>query len=207
MEPTASLSASTLPSLAFAALLFIVSIVVGYGLGRKLPTVDRLVVVWLVYDALTHFILEGAFLYYSMVATVQTSDGFLTDLWKEYSRADSRWGESDPTIVSLEILTVVVDGLLAVVLIYAILAKKHYRHYVQIVLCVCEIYGGWMTFCPEWLTGSPSLDTSNALFLWVYLVFFNGIWVVIPGALMWQSWVSLRDQHAKLEGRAKGKRK
>jgi len=28
----------------------------------------------------------------------------------------------------------------------------------------------WMTFCPEWLTGSPSLDTSNALFFWVYLV-------------------------------------
>ncbi len=27
-----------------------------------------------------------------------------------------------------------------------------------------------MTFCPEWLTGSPSLDTSNALYLWVYLV-------------------------------------
>ncbi len=207
MEPTASLSASTFPSLAFAAVLFIVSVVVGYGLGRKLPTVDRLVVVWLVYDALTHFILEGAFVYYSMVATVQTSNGFLTDLWKEYSRADARWGESDPTIVSLEILTVIVDGLLAVVLIHAILAKKHYRHYVQVVLCVCEIYGGWMTFCPEWLTGSPNLDTSNALFLWVYLVFFNGIWVVIPGALMWQSWVSLRDQHTKLEGRVKGKRK
>jgi hypothetical protein len=31
-------------------------------------------------------------------------------------------------------------------------------------------YDSWMTFCPEWLTGSPSLDTSNALFLWVYLV-------------------------------------
>lgn len=27
-----------------------------------------------------------------------------------------------------------------------------------------------MTFCPEWLTGSPNLDTSNPLFLWVYLV-------------------------------------
>ena len=26
-----------------------------------------------------------------------------------------------------------------------------------------------MTFCPEWLTGSPNLDTSNPLFLWVYL--------------------------------------
>ena len=27
-----------------------------------------------------------------------------------------------------------------------------------------------MTFCPEWLTGSPNLNTSNALYLWVYLV-------------------------------------
>ena len=28
----------------------------------------------------------------------------------------------------------------------------------------------WLTFGPEWLTGSPNLDTSNALYLWVYLV-------------------------------------
>ena len=27
-----------------------------------------------------------------------------------------------------------------------------------------------MTFCPEWLMGNPNLDTSNALYLWVYLV-------------------------------------
>jgi len=27
----------------------------------------------------------------------------------------------------------------------------------------------WMTFCPEWLTGSPNLNTSNPLYLWVYL--------------------------------------
>ena len=27
-----------------------------------------------------------------------------------------------------------------------------------------------MTFCPEWLTGSPNLNTSNALYLWVYLL-------------------------------------
>jgi len=27
-----------------------------------------------------------------------------------------------------------------------------------------------MTFCPEWITGSPNLDTSNVLDFWVYLV-------------------------------------
>ena len=31
------------------------------------------------------------------------------------------------------------------------------------------IIRSWMTFCPEWLTGSPNLDTSNPLYLWVYL--------------------------------------
>ena len=61
---------------------------------------------------------------------------------KEYGKADSRWLYSDPTIVSLEILTVVLDGLLCLVLIYAILARRFYRHFVQLTLCVCELYGG-----------------------------------------------------------------
>lgn len=69
------------------------------------------------------------------------------------------------------------------------------RHFIQITLCVCELYGGWMTFCPDWLMGSPSLNTSNWLYLWVYLVFFNGVWVVVPGLLLWQSWHVLKSAH------------
>ena len=46
-------------------------------------------------------------------------------------------------------------------------------------------YCRWMTFCPEWLIGSPSLDTSNALYLWVYLfvspsVTFHFLSVLMP---------------------------
>jgi EXPERA (EXPanded EBP superfamily) len=37
-----------------------------------------------------------------------------------------------------------------------------------------------MTFCPEWLTGNINLDTSNFMYKWVYLVFFNMLWVFIP---------------------------
>ena len=37
-----------------------------------------------------------------------------------------------------------------------------------------------MTFCPEWLTGNQNLDTSNFMFKWVYLVFFNMLWVFLP---------------------------
>lgn len=46
---------------------------------------------------------------------------------KEYSLADYRWGVSDPTIVSLEIITVIFDGLCCVILVYAILKDRPYR--------------------------------------------------------------------------------
>lgn len=52
-----------------------------------------------------------------------------------------------------------------------------------------------MTFCPDWLIGSPNLNVKNWLYLWVYLVFFNGVWVVVPGLLLCQSWKDLRKCH------------
>ncbi len=37
-----------------------------------------------------------------------------------------------------------------------------------------------MTFCPEWLVSNINLDGSNFMYLWVYLVFFNVLWVFFP---------------------------
>nr|XP_015813342.2 emopamil-binding protein-like [Nothobranchius furzeri]XP_015813343.2 emopamil-binding protein-like [Nothobranchius furzeri]XP_054591407.1 emopamil-binding protein-like [Nothobranchius furzeri]XP_054591408.1 emopamil-binding protein-like [Nothobranchius furzeri] len=162
-----------------------------YG-GRSSP-MDKWILLWLFYDVIVHVTLEGPFVYMSLVGTVETSEGPLAELWKEYSKADSRWLVSDPTIVSVEILTVVLDSLLALLLIHAILNKKYYRHFLQVALSVCELYGGWMTFCPEWLTGSPHLNTSSWLHLWLYLAFFNGLWVLVPVLLLLQSWLSLKS--------------
>ena len=55
-----------------------------------------------------------------------------------------------------------------------------------------------MTFAPEWITGSPNLNTGNPLHLWVYLVFFNSIWVVIPGLLMIQSFYEINKAFSKI---------
>jgi len=105
---------------------------------------------------------------------------------REYAAADFRWGVSDPTVVSIELLTVIGDGLLCVYILYLLIQQDKRRYFWTIVLSTAEIYGGyvlycifppekrlnigrWMTFCPEWLTGSPNLNTSNALHLWVYL--------------------------------------
>nr|XP_012592771.1 emopamil-binding protein-like isoform X1 [Microcebus murinus] len=148
--------------------------------------------------------MEGPFVYLSLVGNIANSDGLIASLWKEYGKADARWLNFDPTIVSVEILTAVLDGFLALFLIYAIVKEKPYRHFLQITLCVCELYGDWMTFCPEWLVGSPNLNTNNWLYCWVYLVFFNGVWVLIPALLLWQSWVELKKIHQK--GTSSGKK-
>lgn len=45
-----------------------------------------------------------------------------------------------------------------------------------------------MTFAPEWLTGSPNLDTSNWMYLWLYLTFFNGLWVAFPAWILYEAY-------------------
>lgn len=107
---------------------------------------------------------------------------------REYAAADFRWGTADPTVVSLEILTVLGAGPLCCYILKQLANDDPARHYWIVVLSTAELYGGyvscfliwigkcmlrtfsWMTFCPEWLTGSPNLNTSNVLHLWVYLV-------------------------------------
>ncbi|XP_074520585.1 emopamil-binding protein-like [Halichoeres trimaculatus] len=183
-----SLSACSLQVLAAALLV--------HRFGGRSSSLDRWILLWLFYDVIVHLTLEGPFVYMSLTGTVETSEGPLAELWREYGKADSRWLVSDPTIVSIEILTVVLASLLGVLLIHAVIQDGHDRHFLQISLCVCELYGGWMTFAPDWLVGSPSLNTSNWLHLWVYLIFFNGLWVLVPVLLLIHSWFSLKSLHA-----------
>lgn len=182
----------TVVSLLTTALYGVAGVVFVYLLAKNFSTEEKVILIWLVFDILIHLTVEGSFVVLSLVGTVLESDHFTALMWKEYAKADYRWGVSDPTIVSLEILTVTVVEVFAVVLVYAILKNKYYRHFLQISLCICELYGGWMTFCPEWLTGSKNLTTDNFLYLWVYLVFFNGLWIVFPVYMLWQSWRDLR---------------
>ncbi|KAL1745280.1 Emopamil-binding protein [Schizophyllum fasciatum] len=170
-------------------------------LPKHARTKERATFIWLAFDALIHFFYEGSWLSLSLFGRqVNTSTGPLAEMWKEYSFADFRWGVADPTVVSLELLTVLGAGPLACYILYQLARDDPARHYWIVVLSTAELYGGWMTFCPEWLTGSPNLDTSNPLYLWVYLFFMNTIWVVIPVWLMYDSYgqiaKSLRAQQA-----------
>jgi len=107
-----------------------------------------------------------------------------------YAQADKRWAGADLTVVSLELLTVFGAGPLAAYICWRIQRKNFSVPFWMVVLATGELYGGFMTFCPEWLTGNQNLDASNFMYLWVYLVFFNMLWVVLP---IYALWVSYQD--------------
>jgi len=61
---------------------------------------------------------------------------------KEYTRADFRWGVADPTVVSLELLTVLGAGPLCCYIVKQLVSDDPARHYWIIILSTAELYGG-----------------------------------------------------------------
>ena len=57
-------------------------------------------------------------------------------------QADVRWGNADETIVSLEILTVLIGGPLAFYIAYLLAADSPARHPWLLILSTGELYGG-----------------------------------------------------------------
>ncbi|KAM7198102.1 Emopamil-binding protein [Naviculisporaceae sp. PSN 640] len=120
-------------------------------------------------------------------------DNVFARLWMVYAKADRRWAGVDLTVLSLELLTVFVVGPLCCLVCYDIAKKNARANIVMIILATAEIYGGFMTFCPEWLTGDVNLDTSNWMYLWLYLFFFNTLWVWIPFYSIWYASKDIMD--------------
>lgn len=135
----------------------------------------RFFFIWHLADALCHFILEGSFVYLCLTAWVPADsplarglyptpynylghgadrvygpqaggDGPFAQLWMVYARADRRWAGVDLGVVSLEILTVVFDGLLALYICWCIARRDAKVGIWMIILATCELYGGECSF-------------------------------------------------------------
>lgn len=136
---------------------------------------DQVAFVWFVLDAFTHLTIEAAYVYVTMAyggAKFAPKGSFAAIPWIEYGRADARWAAYDPTTLSIELITVVGAGAGALGMIYAMYTRAAWRHVLQLVLCTAELYGGWLTFAPEWLArpANPNL-TNDPWMVWIYLFF------------------------------------
>lgn len=66
-------------------------------------------------------------------------------LWREYAKADARWGGSDLTVISLELLTVLIGGPMAAWICYCIHKQRDDTWFWMLILATGELYGGFMT--------------------------------------------------------------
>lgn len=153
-----------------------------------LTSVEKAVFIWYVIDAMTHLCMELPWLILTLTVTVNGSKHWISLPWKEYAKADPRWGRLHDCTTALEVPTALLWGPLALALAYATYKRKPWRHFWQVICATGEIYGNWMTFGPEWLTGSPELNPHNSwVHKWVYLFYANILWLVIPLFLLIES--------------------
>ncbi|KAL4897988.1 Emopamil-binding protein [Aspergillus ambiguus] len=229
-----TLDVATCLCIAFALSFMPTAYILGRSLIPSTHTRNRILFYWHAYDALTHFFIEGSFLYECFTSFTTLPAGFgrapyflgYTDrvygaaygsgpsarLWQEYAKADFRWATADPTVVALELLTVFLGGPAALYVCYLLWkssrpavspatrgSAKATLWLVAPALATAELYGGFMTFAPEWLTGSAQLETSNPVYLWFYLFFFNTLWVFIPLWILWEAGKELRGAFVRAE--------
>ncbi|XP_067880369.1 3-beta-hydroxysteroid-Delta(8),Delta(7)-isomerase [Heterodontus francisci] len=176
--------------------------------GRRLGAARRLAVCWFAVCAFIHGVIEGWFsLKYRQIPGDQA---FLSQLWKEYAKGDSRYVTADNFTVCMETITAWTWGPLSAWTVVAFLQNKPYRFVLQLIVSLGQLYGDVLYFYTEYRDGFSHSDLGHPLYFWFYFIFMNSLWIVIPSILILDAWVNLsRAQRAvDLEcPRASGKSK
>ncbi|CAI8619131.1 unnamed protein product [Vicia faba] len=116
---------------AFASFTLILFSLTWIFSGRlKKTKVDKLLIFWWAFTGLTHLVLEGYFVF--APEFFKDNTGFyLAEVWKEYSKGDSRYAGRDAAVVTVEGLTAVLEGPASLLAVYAITTGKSYSYILQ----------------------------------------------------------------------------
>ncbi|XP_029466706.1 3-beta-hydroxysteroid-Delta(8),Delta(7)-isomerase [Rhinatrema bivittatum] len=154
--------------------------------GRRgqcaLSTGRRLALCWFTVCGFIHGVLEGYFsLYYPDILTDQS---FLSQLWKEYAKGDSRYVIADNFTVCMETVTAWAWGPLSIWTVVAFLRQQPHRFVLQLIVSLGQLYGDVLYFYTEYRDGFSHSQPGHPIYFWFYFIFMNMLWIVIPSALI-----------------------
>lgn len=163
----------------------LLALVVWFISGRcqKISKTERLLMCWWAYTGLTHIILEG---YFAFVPDFYKKTSYLDELWKEYSKGDSRYAGRDAAIVTVEGITSVIEGPLCLLAAYAIGTRKPYNYTLQLAISFGQLYGCLVYFITAFLLGDNF--AASPFYYWAYYILANSFWIVIPSCIVMRSW-------------------
>lgn len=181
-----SLSQSTIVSIYLSSSLAIVALVwILSGCLTKRCKLDRLLMCWWVFTGLTHIILEGYFVFSTEFYKNRTGN-YLAEVWKEYSKGDSRYVGRDAGVVAVEGITAVLEGPASLLAMYAIGTRKSYSYVLQLAISLGQLYGTAVYFVTAFLEGDNF--ATNSYYYYAYYVTANASWVVIPTLISIRCW-------------------
>ncbi|XP_022751966.1 probable 3-beta-hydroxysteroid-Delta(8),Delta(7)-isomerase [Durio zibethinus] len=181
-----SLSQSTILTVFGLSSLFVVSLVwLLSGRWRNLSNLDRLLMCWWAFTGLTHMILEGYFAF-SPEFYKEKTGFYLAEVWKEYSKGDSRYAGRDTAIVTVEGITSVLEGPPSLLAVYAIATGKGYSYILQFAISLGQLYGTLVYFIAAYLDGDNF--AASPFYYYAYYILANSFWILIPSLIAVRCW-------------------
>lgn len=171
-----------------------------------LGTWRRLSMCWFAFCGFIHMVVEGWFSLYHK--DLLGDQAFLSQVWKEYSKGDSRYLLNDNFVISMETITAFLWGPLSLWVVIAFLRQQSFRFVLQLVISMGQIYGDVLYFMTEYFDEFQHGEVGHPLYFWFYFVFLNTVWLVVPGILVFDSVRQLSQAQSMLDAKtARTKRK
>ncbi|KAF8541250.1 EBP domain-containing protein [Trichophaea hybrida] len=133
--------------------------------------------VWFAICGFIHLFFEGHFSLHHRTLSARTD--FLSQEWKEYSLADSRYLFSDPFVVAMESVTAFLWGPLSFYIVWMIFTRHPSRHVCIALVSLGQMYGNVLYYGTAIMEGLETCRWEK-MYLWVYFVGLNAVWLVVP---------------------------
>eukprot|EP00878_Enallax_costatus_P009911 GHUV01010348.1.p1 GENE.GHUV01010348.1~~GHUV01010348.1.p1 ORF type:complete len:179 (+),score=35.54 GHUV01010348.1:157-693(+) len=149
------------------------------GKAKFLSVTERSMACWFLCSGLIHLIVEGNVVLNSKFYQ-DTSGNILNEIWKEYSKADSRYATRDDFIISMEAVTAFLEGPACLLIVWGMLKLKPWRFTAILLVSLGQLYGDVLYFGTCAHGGIARHSRPEWIYFWFYFVIVNGIWIVVP---------------------------
>ncbi|KAF5741236.1 3-beta-hydroxysteroid-Delta(8) Delta(7)-isomerase [Tripterygium wilfordii] len=195
------LSWSTILGVFGLSSFLVVSLVWIFSGKSKKSKVDRLIMCWWAFTGLVHIMLEGYFVFSPEFYKEKTANYF-AEVWKEYSKGDSRYAGRDAAVVTVEGITAVLEGPASLLAVYAIAKGKSYSYILQFAISLGQLYGTAVYYITSYLQGDNF--AASPLYYYGYYIGANFSWIVIPSIIAIRCWRKICAAH-QVQGQKKTK--
>ncbi|XP_075437857.1 3-beta-hydroxysteroid-Delta(8),Delta(7)-isomerase [Ascaphus truei] len=159
------------------------------GRASRMSSARRLALCWFTICGFIHGVIEGWFSLYYM--DIPRDQAFLSQLWKEYAKGDSRYVIADNFTVCMESITAGAWGPLSVWTVLSFLRGQPHRFVLQLIVSLGQLYGDVLYFYTEYRDGFRHSEMWHPIYFWFYFVFMNALWIIIPSILIVDAWTHL----------------